>query len=116
MTPDINVNETVQTRSGLKARIIETNLKSNRPIAAVVTLNDGSELVRQYKRNGQHSTLDVATINDLINVPERITYWLNFYPHKETAVIHLTRESADELGGEHRLACVPVSFVVGEGL
>ena len=53
--------------------------------------------------------------DDLINIPEEYTVWLNIYPGGE-AMYHAAREIADEYSTGDRIACIPVTFKEGEGL
>ena len=52
---------------------------------------------------------------DVENVPEKITRWVNFYPSGSGGT-HATREQADRSATSERIACVPVTFEPGEGL
>ena len=49
------------------------------------------------------------------NVPEKITQWCNFYPSGSGGT-HATRTEADRSATSERIACVPVTFELGEGL
>ena len=52
---------------------------------------------------------------DVENVPEKITQWCNFYPSGSGGT-HATRTEADRSATSERIACVPVTFELGEGL
>lgn len=49
------------------------------------------------------------------NTPEKITQWCNFYPSGSGGT-HATRTEADRSATSERIACVPVTFELGEGL
>ncbi len=52
---------------------------------------------------------------DVENIPEKITQWCNFYP-SGSGYTHATRTEADRSATSERIACVPVTFELGEGL
>ena len=52
---------------------------------------------------------------DVENIPEKITQWCNFYP-SGSGDTHATRTEADRSATSERIACVPVTFELGEGL
>lgn len=67
-----------KTRSGLKARIIATNLKSRMPIVAVLTEHDGNEEVHQFWPNGRFdfhgnrkTSLDLVNAEPVVSLEER---------------------------------------------
>ena len=52
---------------------------------------------------------------DLVNVPETRTVWLNIYS-SGWSYGHSSRAHADERSGGDRVACVELTFTIGEGL
>jgi hypothetical protein len=113
----IDLNKKYKTRSGLDAEVLRTDLKGfgNYPVLVVVTDTDGSQDVLQYMKTGQynedHDTHDL----DLIEVKEKQGFWVNFYPNGYSNA-HETKEKADELASDNRIACIYLEFEEGEGL
>ena len=82
-------------------------------ISAIVRTNDNEhDFYQLWYSNGIAYQGTSGNSNDLINVPERIEGWVNIYPTK----IDDTKEKADQSAGGSRIACIHVSFTVGEGL
>lgn len=65
--PMLDLNKPVQTRSGMRARILSTDLKSTHNIVAAI---DKGETVMMYTKDGLR-VIGEITENDLINVPEK---------------------------------------------
>lgn len=72
----------VQTRDGRKARIICTDAKNKLyPVVALILWPDGEEEIETYTLEGRSCVgHERDRINDLINVPETKSWWMNAYP------------------------------------
>ena len=53
---------------------------------------------------------------DVENVPEKITRWVNFYENEKDGGVHQTKVNADRCATAKRIACIRVEFEPGEGL
>ena len=53
---------------------------------------------------------------DVENIPEKITRWVNFYKNGRDGGVHPTKVDADRCATANRIACIPVEFDEGEGL
>jgi hypothetical protein len=123
MTKPFNTKEPVQTREGKKARIICTDAKGEYPIIALVEF-DSHEAVYYYRSNGEarDATCFVweKSQNDLVNVPQKRTVWVNMYPPDDLSFCcgytYTTRQAADEMAVGNREACVEIEYTEGEGL
>lgn len=47
--------------------------------------------------------------------PKKVDGWLNVYPNLSSSR-HNTKVTADEEAGTARIACIPISYHIGEGL
>jgi hypothetical protein len=106
-----------QTRNGLKVEIICADLRgTSRPIGGKVTFNDGSQSLRQYASDGMY--FNEVSVNDLVNIPEKKTGWLNIYPPCEiigviaecSCNLFTTKANADVAARANRIACVEVHW------
>jgi hypothetical protein len=104
----------VQTRDGRSARILCTDLKDRWPIVAAITRTDGTEYSTGYAVDGKF-TCRHQPERDLINVPEKRTVWVNVYPD-DCLKVHETESRAEVVRTSHCIACVPLTYTVGEGL
>lgn len=79
MTATFDPTKPVQTRDGRKARIVAilANPTASYPIICVITEKDGSEEMESFTLNGRASMHRSETHEDLINVPETVTRYLN---------------------------------------
>ncbi len=83
----LDLTKPVQTRDGQPVRILCTDRKSKvgQAVCALVLKTDGSELLLSYSKEGVLFNLggEEPTPTDLVNVPEIIEGWMNFYrsPH-----------------------------------
>lgn len=123
MSKPIDVTKPVQTRSGLKVRLIETNLNNRkRKLAGVLTMADGEEFVASWNVDGRAGEFGVDPL-DLVQAPVPRKGWMNVYDSTSTpgimnAVIFPTKEQADRpprQPGRRRIACVLVDFIEGQG-
>ena len=68
----------VCTRDGAKARIICFDAKSDAPIIALITADDGTEITFDYLSDGTFFN-SVNPDNDLMMLPEKKEGWINIY-------------------------------------
>ena len=54
--------------------------------------------------------------SNLINVPERVQGWMNIYPYYINGERYRTKKDADENASVDRIACIYITFIIGEGL
>jgi hypothetical protein len=76
----------VQTRKGKPARILCADLRGGHyPVVAAVSNADGNEYVETFTAEGRRDDCDTSDKNgcDLINVPQRLTFWTNLYRNAE---------------------------------
>lgn len=113
----IDFTKPVQTRDGLKAVIISTNdtpFHTQRVVAAVNRPEYGWVVERFYE-NGRWTRGGESKM-DLQNVPETGTCWLNIYQDARHGSAWSSREAADRAATKARIACVEVTYTVGQGL
>ena len=119
-------NKPLQTKEGEQARLLGI-VNSSSPrlthIVAVKDAVDGTEYVFSYNQSGEHfEDGEHATGLDLVNAPQKLTRWLNYYPDGSYVQFHKTRQEADDAAKKARpeyfprLACIRVEFEEGEGL
>lgn len=114
MTKPFDPTKPVQTRTGRKARIVCTDVKSEYSIIAVITKPDGAEYAATYKDGGRSSSFCELMPSDLINVPERTSRWANIYAPQFTG--RSTRERCGEtISEEQRRLCV-VEIIYEDGV
>jgi hypothetical protein len=103
----------VQTRDGRKARIICTDLNDcdGEKIVALISYGDGHEEPSTFYPDGKYYRSRECT-DDLINVPEMISYWMNVYPSGLPG--YLTREAADAVAKCGRTAVVEIRMSDGK--
>ena len=68
----------VCTRDGAKARIICFDAKSDAPIIALITTDDGTEIAFDYLSDGTFFNSENPD-NDLMMLPEKKEGWVNVY-------------------------------------
>jgi cell wall assembly regulator SMI1 len=109
----------VMTRDGRTARILCTDLAGQQPIAAAVMRRDGVESLSTHYANGEFWSPS-ARHHDLINVPEERTVWVNVFEDLKIDHGWASKEEADTaaLKGAMiaRIACIPLTYEIGEGL
>ncbi len=75
----LDLTKPVQTRDGRPAKIDRTDLKNEKPIAGVVTNNDGCEYVTQWFSDGRFFKTSESAL-DIINVPPKpVKYYTHVY-------------------------------------
>ena len=114
----IDLTKPVQTRDGLKVRVLCTNMKGRDTVAGVITDHDGTDMVDAWQADGHYNIGPEEARTDLINVPEKRVVWVNMYEDSEHFG-HNTLEEAIE-GGENgygKQGCdarVRVEYEVGQ--
>jgi hypothetical protein len=125
----------VQTRDGRKARIICTDYKNGQDsiVAAITRSKCDEEMLLTYSSKGWYQ-FDEESQYDLVNIPEKITGYVNVYrgniPEKITGYVNVYRGnvtghiqfsvvrpsavSADNEQMLHRIARVKVEFEEGQ--
>jgi len=107
----IDFTKPVQTRDGRKARVICTDVNSKlHAVVAVIGVNvnyPGEEIVVSYTSDGNFGMSETPL--DLVNVPERTSYWVNEYDSKqEGRILHVTKASADS----YSVSCLTRTAVI----
>lgn len=98
-------NRPYRARNGGKAEIVAT-LKDGR----LIVLYDDGAYYTTVMANGRRYDGDISD-RDLINLPEKRNLWVNVYSNgKDNA--YPTRELADRLASNDRIACVEVEYEV----
>lgn len=64
----LDLTKPVQTRAGRPVRILITDLRDQRPVVAIVTLDDNTETVETYYLTGHYLDHE-RSYWDLVNVP-----------------------------------------------
>ena len=103
----------VCTRDGAKARIICFDAKSDTPIIALVTADDGEELAFFYLIDGTFCDSENPD-NDLMMLPEKHEGWANIYENGDKrfmSEIYGTKEKAlDAKWGTNYVATVKIEW------
>ena len=106
-----------QTRDGRKARIICRDAKGNHPVIALIATELNRELVNNYTKNGRFwSDVDISDV-DLINVPEKAEFYINFNPSSEgvdVGGVYASRSDAEKWSTSQRLSCQKIEFKEGQ--
>lgn len=89
----IEAGKTYPTKNGLSARILVTDKKGGHPIAGLVTMANGNEILYSWREDGSVFALGRDDF-DLIIPTERKSVWLNWY---------------GEISGDGYSICVPGS-------
>ena len=104
-----------KTRAGAPARIFDTKLRAREGIliVAAVDIGNGGEVVFTFQPDGKYLDDGRTSSNDLVNVPEKHVRWLNIYDTPD-AKLYMTKEQADKLADDTRLARVRIEFEEGQ--
>ncbi len=117
---EFDPKEPVQFRHAPEqVRVLATDLKDDRRIVIAVTVA-GKETIGFRQADGRVITGRESPY-DLVNVPKKHELWINLYDSKDGTsrfygFAYSARETADEIFGPNRIACVRVEFTEGEGL
>lgn len=108
----IEMGKTYRTRDGREVRIYAVDGRGEWPVHGAVKNPDG-ECHTTWRPDGRWCSDD--TPSDLIEVRPRIQrkVWVNVYHNGVNAF--RTREYADEVAREDRIACVEIDIDVEEG-
>lgn len=113
-TVTVDWTKPIQTRGGLKARVLTTDRKGTAyPVVALIEVKAGNEQTNTYTLNGLILTNSTDPY-DIINVPPepvKKSAWLNVYP-SGTAFSYPTKERADDVAGTNREACVFIEYTL----
>ena len=115
MTVKFDPTKPVQTRDGRKARIICTDRKSTvYPLVGLI-LNGETEYLTEWDLNGKHrSNGFFDSVNDLINIPERTSRWVNVYDGSDWCYGFETESDAREHSTKCRRGTVEIIFEDGK--
>jgi hypothetical protein len=103
----------VQTKGGCPAKVLCIDRKGGaRPVLYLYTAVDGSEVLTACDIDGAGPISDF----NLIPVPKRVRFkgWLNVFKDGSFNRHH-TREDADRIGAQSRIACIEIDREVTEG-
>lgn len=116
MQKQLDTTKPVQTRDGRKARIICTDRKgdSQCPILALVQCEDGMERLLMCGKDGK--ALDMLSDSNLINVPEKVTLFLNVYDAGFCYAVRAYNSHNDAkvcaVGDKVRAVAVPITIEI----
>ena len=106
INPDLQPGKPVQTRSGLEAVIYEVHEGQKYPNIGAYKNSKGDwfPFARRsdgyfWKNGGPTDPLDI------IPAPKKLTGFINVYP----VFVSKTREDADRVAGESRIACIDLA-------
>lgn len=108
----LDLTKPLQTRQGEKAELVYDGISGDYPLAVVVHLKGGETDLRTYTREGIH-VLDEDSMSNLMNVPEKHTFWMNIYEDRQER--YSSRDQADFFAGDGCIACVEVTYTEGKG-
>ncbi len=96
MSQNIDVFKPVRTKAGRKATIYNVNFNPDDewPIKASVNNDDGGEGHYSYTREGIYKSTGEPSDDDMENVPETKTFWVNVYGSIHGHILHEDEQSA----------------------
>ena len=109
----------VCTRNGLKVEILKFDVKnSDYPIAAIITLENGTEIIESYTNKGEYSICAEEDTKDLIMAPIKHKGWINIYPDDTKSTtkyvvgskIFSTKEIAIQVAVSSCIATIPIEW------
>lgn len=109
----IDFTTLVTTRNGKSVRILCTDGPGIQPVIGIIdgfigpsfwTL-DGLYLEKSYNQLSDF---------DLINPPQKEVRYVNVYPPDEFSRTYFTRQDADTLANNKRIACIRIEFTPGQ--
>ena len=103
----IDFTKPVQTRDGRKVRVLCTDGPRPYSICGYIGSNVSPST---WRVDGSLVSCRGPDKADLINVPETRVGWVNMYPKYP----HTTRAAADDSADPTRIACVRVTYEVGQ--
>ena len=101
----------VCTRDGAKARIICFDAKSDAPIIALITADDGTEITFDYLSDGTFFNSENPD-NDLMMLPEKKEGWVNVYKGGllDTKSYPTKKEALDKAGPRDYVDTIKISW------
>ena len=96
----------VCTRDGAKARIICFDAKSDAPIIALITTDDGTEIAFDYLSDGTFFNNENPD-NDLMMLPEKHEGWVNVY--RDCDGVNITKD--DNIYSSREAAIASAQFI-----
>ena len=110
----IDLNKPLETRDGKKVRMLCTDAKGKYPVVGLIHYPN-EDRARTWTKEGKFS-FNGERKNDLVNVSEKITKWINIYPCR-MFTSYDSKEKADNVANNWgRIACIKIEFKKGEGL
>jgi len=117
----VDLAKKYQTRNGHPVRILCIDAKGEQPVVGLYLTNTGTgkeaEVPTNWFLDGRWSCNDQGSDLDLVEVPKKIerTFWANIYPDNPMPALHISKDQADRLASEGRIACVQVKILAEEG-
>lgn len=116
-SPVIDITKTYQTRDGRPVELYMIRNEGVYPVHGAIF--DHTEwVVDSWTSEGAH-VFNRRDDTDLVEVKPRITktYWANIYDGSQPygSRLHKTRQKADELADDSRLACIEIKIDCEEG-
>lgn len=106
----IDFNKPVQTRSGLKVRILAIDIPDDTYTIAAIVFGpeEGSASVQSYMADGRYLTHEECS-DDLIQAPEEVIRYVNTYRRYDGDIYYppnqfLTQKEAEEKSSHNSLA------------
>lgn len=103
----------VRTRDGRAARIICEDAVGEQPIVALVrvkTTKGPIEITHNYSENGRYYISDNDCVLDLVNIPERKSYWVNVYYDKTVGSTWYSLEDLKKSNTRHAAGVIELVF------
>ena len=106
----LDTSKPVQTRDGRRAKIVYT-FKNSTHFVVLSDTNTDTEYWIIVDDEGKSFRSEID--DEIINTPERAERWVNIYP---CLLGHESKIEADIQADNDRIACVKISYKIGEGL
>ena len=112
-------NLEIITREGNPAKIIYTNRKgyNAKPIVALITIPNGTEVIKTYWENGIETQGYTDNPNDLFFKPVKRIGWINIYnipnySYNTSSDIYSDKESAEKgtIKGNNYIGTIQIEF------
>jgi hypothetical protein len=110
----IDINKKYRTREGREVRIYATDGSEGYSVHGAI-LEEGKWESNTWDINGSFLGKPRESHQDLIEVKEKIVRWVNVYDDNQW-IAHDTKEEADVISDDNRIACIKIEFEEGEGL
>lgn len=113
MEHKLDLSKPVQTRDGRSVELLTTNGQGIVPIVGYIS---NYEHISVWYANGLYWNGNNESINDLVNIPERKTAWVNLYLTPDgdvwaTSPRHKTKEAADLAATYERVGCCEIEWI-----